>query len=183
LCKANLGSAVDLAKQVYQETDQLLETALPSWHRSGKQLVNQGNDLVEGLSNRVYLETHQLLDGVFPSWQGGGSQLIQQGNAVVNEISHRLNNVLTKIDQGGYRGKEHDIYTWHPAQTQTRPASPEPLIAEKGHSSFNKKSRSKPHPKGQTSAAAGVVSSSFFAKVDCYANSSLPMNLPPLKLY
>ncbi|KAL2195133.1 Alpha/Beta hydrolase protein [Corynascus similis CBS 632.67] len=183
LCKANLGSAVDLAKQVYQETDQLLETALPSWHRSGKQLVNQGNDLVEGLSNRVYLETHQLLDGVFPSWQGSGSQLIQQGNAVVNEISHRLNNVLTKIDQGGYRGKEHDIYTWQPAQTQTRPASPEPLITEKGHSSSNKKSRSKPHPKGQTSAAAGVVSSSFFAKADCYANSRLPMNLPPLKLY
>jgi len=139
--------------------------------------------LVDGLSNRVYQETHQLLDGVLPSWHSCGGQLVQQGTAVVDEISHRFDSVLTKIDQGGYTGKEHDIFSWQPAQNPAHPTSSGPPVTEKGAPKSGRKSQSRAHPKGQTSAAAGVVSESFFAKVDNYANSRLPMNLPPLKLY
>jgi hypothetical protein len=170
---------VDLAKDVYQGTGQLLENVLPAWHNYGNQLVSQGNGLVEGLSHRVCQGTCRLMDG----WHGYGGQLVSQSNAMVDEISHRFDNVLTSIDQGGYNGKEHDIFAWEPAQTPTQPASPGSPVIEKGTPKSSKKSHGKAHPKGQTTAAAAVVSGSFFAKVDHYANSRLPMNLPPLKLY
>jgi hypothetical protein len=101
----------------------------------------------------------------------------------VDEISNRFDNVLTMIDQGGYNGKEHDIFAWQPAQAPTQPPSPVAPVSVKGQPKASKKSHGKDHPKGQTTAAAAVVSGSFFAKVDYYANSRLPMNLPPLKLY
>ncbi|KAJ4302042.1 hypothetical protein N0V88_002178 [Collariella sp. IMI 366227] len=34
----------------------------------------------------------------------------------MGEISNRFDNVLTKIDQGGYNGKEQDIFAWQPEQ-------------------------------------------------------------------
>ncbi|AEO56697.1 hypothetical protein MYCTH_2301878 [Thermothelomyces thermophilus ATCC 42464] len=186
MSRLNVDSAVDLARDVCQETGQLLEHALPTWHSYGNQLVNQGNHLVEGISNRVYWETHQFLDGVLPSWHCSRGQLIQQSHAVVDEIANRFDSVLTKIDQGGYRGKEHDIYAWKPAQALAQPEPPSPPLADRNPPpppKSKKKSQGKAHSKGQTSAAAGIVSGSFFSKVDCYANSRLPMNLPPLKLY
>ncbi|KAK4040192.1 Alpha/Beta hydrolase protein [Parachaetomium inaequale] len=183
LGKLNLGSAVDLAKDVCQGTGQLLDNVLPAWHSYGSQLVSQGNGLVEGLSHRVCQGTCRLMDSVSPAWHSYGGQLVSQSNAVVDEISHRFDNVLTSIDQGGYNGKEHDIFAWQPAQTPTQPTSSGSPVIEKGLPKSSRKSHGKAHPKGQTTAAAAVVSGSFFAKVDHYANSRLPMNLPPLKLY
>lgn len=130
LRKLNLGSAVDLAKDLCQGT------CIP-----------------------------RLLDDALPLWHDCGSQLISHGNALIDQISDRFDNVLTVIDQGGYDGEEHDISSWQPAQ---RPALP-------------------PRPSAPTAAAAAAaaaaVSEGVFAKVDLYANSKLPMNLPPLKLY
>jgi hypothetical protein len=183
LGKLNLGSAADLAKEVYHGTEQLLDNGLSAWHSRGNQLVSQGNGVIEEVSNRVYQGTQQLLDGMLPSWHGCGGQLVSQSNAMVDEISHRFDNVLTKIDCGGYNGKEHDIFAWQSAQTQGQPPSPELPAIEKTVTKSSRKSQGKAHPKGQTTAAAAVVSGSFFAKVDHYANSRLPMNLPPLKLY
>ncbi|KAK3297174.1 Alpha/Beta hydrolase protein [Chaetomium fimeti] len=185
LSKLNLSSAVDLAKEVYQGTEQLLDDGLSAWHNRGNQLVNQGNGVVDEVSNRVCQGTQQLLDGMLPSLHNCGGQLVHQGNAVVDEISHRFDNVLTKIDCGGYNGKEHDIFAWQSAQTPVQPPSPElPAVQRtRSKSSSSRRSQGKAHPKGQTTAAAAVVSGSFFAKVDHYSNSRLPMNLPPLKLY
>ncbi|EAQ86133.1 hypothetical protein CHGG_07386 [Chaetomium globosum CBS 148.51] len=182
--KLNLGSAADLAKEVYQGTEQLLDDSLAAWHNCGNQLVSQSNNVVEKVSNRVHQGTQQLLDGMLPpSWQSCGGELVSQSNAMVDEISHRFDNVLTKIDCGGYNGKEHDIFAWQSAQTSGHPPSPELPAVEKVASKSSRKSHGKAHPKGQTTAAAAVVSGSFFAKVDHYSNSRLPMNLPPLKLY
>jgi hypothetical protein len=124
----------------------------------------------------------QLLDEVLPSWHGCGGQLVRQGNGLVDEISHRFDNVLTMIDQGGYNGREHDIFAWQPTQAPPQPRS-EAMVDEKGPPKASKKSQRKENPKGQTTAAAAVVSGSVFAKVDYYANSRLPLNLPPLKLW
>ncbi|KAK4119216.1 alpha/beta-hydrolase [Parathielavia appendiculata] len=148
LDKVDLGSAVDLAKEVCQGT------CIP-----------------------------RLLNEVLPSWPNCGNQLVRQGNGLVNEISNRLDNVLTTIDQGGYNGKEHDIFAWQPTQAATPPVSLVAPVSEKGLLKVGKKSSGKGHPKGQTTMAAAVVSGSFFTKVDYYANSRLPMNLPPLKLF
>jgi hypothetical protein len=124
----------------------------------------------------------QLLDEVLPSWHGCGGQLVRQGNGLVDEISHRFDNVLTMIDQGGYDGREHDIFAWQPTQAPPQPRS-EVMVDEKGPPKASRKSQRKENPKGQTTAAAAVVSGSVFAKVDYYANSRLPLNLPPLKLW
>ncbi|KAK4100181.1 alpha/beta-hydrolase [Parathielavia hyrcaniae] len=149
LANLNLGSAVDLAKEVCQGT------CIP-----------------------------RLLNDVFPSWHSCGNQLVHRSNGLVNEISHRLDNVLTTIDHGGYNGKENDIFTWQPTQAAIPPTSLMAPASDKGLPKASRKSPGKDHTKGQqTTAAAGVVSGSFFTKVDYYVNSRLPMNLPPLKLF
>lgn len=141
--RLNLGSAVDLAKDLCQSTGipQLLNDTLPVWHQCG-------------------------------------GQLVKQGNTMADQIIHEFDNMLTMIDQGRYNGKEQDIFTWQP------PQAPAPVpLTEKGRSRSRRRDHRKDHPKGQTTTAAAVVSESFFAKVDRYANSRLPLNLPPLKLY
>jgi hypothetical protein len=127
----------------------------------------------------------RLIDGVLPSWPSCcGGQLVRQGNALVDEIYNRFDNVLTLIDQGRFDGKENDLYSWQPAHMPPYPPPPAPAQNEKVRTrSSTRKSHRKDNPKGQTTAAAAVVSGSVFAKVECYANSRLPMNLPPLKLY
>lgn len=148
LGKVNLGSAVDLAKEICQGT------CIP-----------------------------RLIDGALPLWHGCGGQLVNQGNAMVDEIYSRFDNVLTMIDEGGYNGKERDIYAWQPSQMPPHPPPPGPPMPENRAASPSRRSHRKEHYKGQTTAAAVAVSGSVFTKVDFYANSRLPMNLPPLKLY
>ncbi|KAK3906369.1 mono and diacylglycerol lipase [Staphylotrichum tortipilum] len=139
------------------------------------------------LAKEVYQGTcvSRCLGEALPCWHSCGGQLVSQSNALVDEISDRLNHVLTMIDQGGCDGREHDILAWQPGYPPFQPPpSDHPHMSDKGGSSRpRRKSHSKEHPKGQTTAAAAVVSGSFFAKVELYANSRLPMNLPPLKLY
>jgi hypothetical protein len=126
----------------------------------------------------------RLLDQAPPRWQTCGNQLVHQGGALFDEISDRFDNVLTMIDHGGYDGQEHDIFAWQPTQTPMQtPAPVAPRTGKGSPKTSNKKPHGADHPKGQTTAAAVVISGSFFAKVDHYANSRLPMNLPPLKLY
>lgn len=159
---------------------------LPTCHSYGNQLVNHGNGLVEQVSNRIHQGTDQLLDGVIPGWQGRGGQLVSQASFVVDEISQRFDSVLTMIDQGGYNGKEQEIYSWQPQLAPGQLVSYEPPVAgkatTKSASKSRRKSHSRDHPKVQATAATAAVSGSFFGKVDSYANSRLPMNLPPLKL-
>jgi hypothetical protein len=126
----------------------------------------------------------QVLDEVLPpSWHSCGSQLVKQGNGLVEELSSRFDNVLTAIDQGGYNGKEKDIFAWQPAHAHPPVPISEAPSTDRSVPKTSKKSHRKENPKGQTTAAAAVVSGSFFAKVDHYANSRLPMNLLPLRLY
>jgi hypothetical protein len=89
---------------------------------------------------------------------------------------------LTMIDQGCCNGKEHDIFAWQPAEPHASPPPQAARVSDKSQPKASRKSHKTDHPKGQTTAAAVVVSGSFFAKVDLYANSRLPLNLPPLKL-
>jgi hypothetical protein len=122
-------------------------------------------------------------DALPPTWQSCGGQLISQSNALVDEISNRFDGVLTMIDQGGYEGKERDIYAWQPTEMSTPSPLPGVRQGEKSLSMTSRKSQGKDRRKSQTTAPPTEVSGSIFARVDCYANSRLPMNLPPLRLY
>ncbi|KAL1838491.1 hypothetical protein VTJ49DRAFT_2629 [Mycothermus thermophilus] len=154
--------------------------ASPATPPSGKLNLETAVDLAKDL----YQGLPHWLDHVLPSWHACGNQLVHQGNGLVNEISHRFDNVLTAIDQGAYNGREHDIYSWQPGDASTPPASSQAATetTKKAHPKTDKKSHKRHAPKGQTSVPAGGNSGGLFAKVELYANSRLPMNLPPLKL-
>jgi len=135
----------------------------------------------------------QLFDDGLSSLHGYKTQVLNQGAALcdqINQISGRFNDVLTSIDLDHYKGNERELFGWRAGQVsaQTTASSnahstsgtksvPSKTSHKKGHSS------SKEHPKGQTSAvAATVISGSYFSKVELYANSKLPLDLPPLRL-
>ncbi len=130
----------------------------------------------------------QLFDDGLPVWHGYGSRLVNQSAALCDQISTRFGNLMTLIDRDGYQGDEKDLFLCRPGWQQ-------PIASTNGSSSSNSsdagppmktstKNQSKDHPKGQTTAvAASVLSGDYFAKVELYANSKLPMKLPPLDLY
>ena len=123
-----------------------------------------------------------LDDRPFP-WNG----YIRQETAATDHMFQRFDNVMTLIDQDRYAGDEKDLFVCQSDSSST--SSSNAATTARGQISKPKKHQtsSRGHhdaPKGQTTAmAASMVSGSYFAKVELYANSRLPMNLPPLKLY
>ena len=139
-------------------------------------MVNLANEVIPG-------NLPQFFDDGLPRWHGYGSQLLNQSAALVDQISDRFNEVLTRIDGDRYAGHEKDLFTYQPGLVPPH-GPPSVVTTDRVLPKKNKKDHTKDHPKGQTTAvAASVISGGYFAKVDMYANSRLPMNLPPLKLY
>lgn len=135
-------------------------------------------DLAEGLCPRTGLP--QLFDDGLPSWHNYRTQILNQGAALYDQISSRFDDVVTLIDRDRYVGSEKHNVPHQPVMT-TPPPAPSP--AGRGSEKVTKKSYARNQPKGQTTAlATSVMSDSYFAKVDLYANSRLPMHLPPFKL-
>jgi len=124
---------------------------------------------------------------------GLGTQLLNQTAAVVDQISSRFDRIMTMIDVEKFTGNEPGLFTSsHPAlpmcsngsqgQQLQHPNVHVPPVPEKS-SKKTKGERERAHPKGQTTAiAVSVVSGSYFDKVELYANSRLPRNLPQFKL-
>lgn len=135
-------------------------------------------DLAEGLCPRAALP--QLFDDGLPSWHHYRTQLLNQSAALYDQISSRFDDVVTLIDRDRYVGSEKNTVLYQPGMAPPPPiGSPSGPALAKGP----KKSSSRNQPKGQTTAlATSVMSDSYFAKVDLYANSRLPMHLPPFKL-
>jgi hypothetical protein len=138
-------------------------------------MVDLANDIVPG--NFV----HQVFDDGLPRWHCHATQLLNQGAALYDQISTRFNDVMTMIDHDKFAGNEKDLFSYQtPAASSPNSVSVAPR-ADKGGQP--KKSNKKDAPKGQTTAvASSLISGSYFAKVELYANSRLPMDLPPLKL-
>ncbi|CAN8095983.1 unnamed protein product [Discula destructiva] len=137
--------------------------------------------------------TNQVMPGVSPavreavtnSEYGCGSRRDGQSSNSMNQLYTRFNDVMTLIDRERYCGNERDLFVCGQDDSDSLPSTE---VAARGQlTSKSKKSKSRKqsgHPKGQTTGvAATVISGNTFAKVELYANSRLPMNLPPLKLY
>ncbi|KAJ9134626.1 Alpha/Beta hydrolase protein [Pleurostoma richardsiae] len=145
-------------------------------------VVNLANDVLPG-------SIPSLFDDGLPVWHGYGSELLNQSAALVDRISERFNDVVTLIDRERYGGYEKALFSFQPQPTSKVPGhdTPSPIGTTNEKNLVPKKPKkghSKDHPKGQTSAgAATVTSGGYFAKVELYANSRLPMHLPPLNLY
>lgn len=105
----------------------------------------------------------------------------------MNQLYHRFNDVMTLIDCERFAGNERDLFLCQQGSdagsstTDVTTTRGQPTGTSKKKNEHRKQSG---HPKGQTTGvAASVISGNYFAKVELYANSRLPMNLPPLKLY
>jgi hypothetical protein len=134
------------------------------------------NDFVPG--NIV----HHVFDDGLSRWHGQATQLLNQSAAVCDQISSRLNEIMTMIDGDQYVGNEKDLFTYQPVSAASPPS--ESLHRPSIDSVRSRKANNKRDvPKGQTTAvASSLMSGGYFAKVELYANSRLPMTLPPLKL-
>lgn len=127
-------------------------------------------------------------------------------DAVYGDICARFDDVMTLIDRERYAGDERDLFVCQsapqPSQSQPSLSAPRPPdqpsstdrwrnFGGGGSSSSKKPSSSEKRLPGHADprkpqtcdVAAAVVSGSYFSKVDLYANSRLPVNLPPLALY
>ncbi|KAI0017012.1 Alpha/Beta hydrolase protein [Xylariomycetidae sp. FL0641] len=136
------------------------------------------------------VSVHQIIDDGLPRWHSYGTQLLNQGAAMYEQIWNRFDDVMTSIDRGRMVGTENELFMYQdavpaspPADANRRMSAPE--TARRGSApKCQVKKGKKDVPKGQTTAVAtSLISGGYFAKVDLYANSKLPMNLPPLKLY
>lgn len=135
----------------------------------------------------------QLMPGVVPAFLNDGlnlrggecNQFAGPGAAALNQLGDRFNDVMTQIDRDRYAGNERDLFTYGPDSASDTSSTE---ITTRGQLGKPRKNQP-PHKgnatsKGQTAAvAASVLSGNYFAKVELYANSRLPMDLPPLKLY
>lgn len=133
----------------------------------------------------------QLMPGVVPAFLNDGlnlrggecNQFTGPGAAALNQLGDRFNDVMTQIDRDRYAGNERELFTCRPDSASDSSSTE---ITTRGQLGKPRKTQHKGHdaPKGQTTAvAASVLSGNYFAKVELYANSRLPMDLPPLKLY
>ena len=155
----------------------------PSPNPTGKLNLGSVLDLAKEMCPGAGIFQKTIDDNV-PALQGRGTQLLNQSAALYDQISDRFNDVMTLIDGDRYKGNEKDLFAWQPALAPA--PSPQTTVAksgEKGLAKTKQKPKTRDHPKGQTTAvAASVISSNFFAKVELYANSKLPLDLPPLRL-
>ncbi|KAI0431920.1 Alpha/Beta hydrolase protein [Xylaria sp. FL1042] len=125
----------------------------------------------------------QMVDDGLPRWHAYGTQLINQGAALYDQISSKFDDVMTLIDRDKFLGNESELFMYQ----QPDHASPLPSADSKHHSAVSKgiqgkKKKSKDLPRGQaTAVAVSATTGGYFAKVDLYANSRLPLDLPTFR--
>ncbi|KAI0871006.1 alpha/beta-hydrolase [Hypoxylon argillaceum] len=129
---------------------------------------------------------NQIVDDGLPRWHAYGTQLINQGAALCDQISSKFDDVMTQIDRGKLTGNEDELFMYQqPSQISVSQSVDHHSVVPKGGQG---KKKSKDAPKGQTTAvAASFITGGYFAKVDLYANSRLPFDLPffrvPVPIY
>jgi hypothetical protein len=93
-------------------------------------------------------------------------------------ISSKLDAVVTLIDGEKFSGDEKDLWVSHPPTRQ----NPERHRGAAGEDNFKGRQRLKHTDDTSCPIATAIVKTNYFAKVNIYANSRLPPDLPPVKL-
>ena len=140
--------------------------------------LNKLGDSVANLTTDVVADViPQIYDDSLTAWQTYGSQVVNQTAAMVDQITGRLNHIMTMIDFEKVAGHERDLFTYYLPLCRNQQA---PRSSERAPVPRTRKGDR--NPKQTSAAAAAVASAGYFTKVDLYANSRLPRDLPPLKL-
>ncbi|RDW59659.1 hypothetical protein BP6252_12746 [Coleophoma cylindrospora] len=142
--------------------------------KSLRKLKSIGNLLSADLPSCV--PGAQVFNGYLdaPTYLPGGTQYLNQGAALYDLISSKFDAVVTLIDGERFSGDERELVVYTPPQ----PIWQQPKPSEQGIM-VDGKSRGV----ANTAISSALTSTNYFAKVNLYANSRLPPNLPPLKLY
>ncbi|KAI0859251.1 Alpha/Beta hydrolase protein [Xylaria cubensis] len=118
---------------------------------------------------------NQFVDHGLPRY---GTQLINQSAALYDQISSRFGDVMTLIDLDKFVGYENELFSYR----QSVQASASSAIC-KGSQGKKHKKKGKDAPQGLNSAGStSPITSIYFAKVDLYANSRLPLDLPQFRV-
>ncbi|KAI1283536.1 Alpha/Beta hydrolase protein [Xylaria sp. FL0933] len=149
---------------------------------SSKLHVNSTADLIQLPANVV----SQIVDDGLPKWHAYGTQLINQGAALYDQISSKFDDVMTLIDRDKFLGNESELFMYqradHDPPLPSTDSRHHPAVPKGGQEKKKKKKDSKDLPKGQASAVAvSSITGGYFAKVDLYANSRLPLDLPAFR--
>lgn len=111
---------------------------------------------------------------------------LNRGAALCDQVASKFNDVISLMDEETFIGNEHDLrLTYY----QSPPSSPPQLAAEpatRGRPSrasvpARKYPPNRPH--GCSNTPKALTTSNVFEKAAMYANSRLPMDLPPLRVY
>lgn len=137
------------------------------------------SDSVVGITKDVAQDVFpQLYDESVSAWQTYGPQLVNSTVAMVDQITSSFDRIMTMIDIDKIDRNDRDLLAGQLPQ-QSMEVSKRALDQPKSRSKTDKAY----HPKVQTTGvASAVVSGGYFAKVDMYANSRLPLDMPSLKL-
>ena len=100
---------------------------------------------------------------------------LYQGAALYDTIASKFNAVVTQIDNECFSGEERDLVVLQQPQPMWQQEQP-----ALGYSNQMSQGKSKGLVNGGVSSA--LTSTNYFSKVNLYANSRLPPNLPPMKL-
>lgn len=129
---------------------------------------------------RIFNDAHY-----FPVWPPSGPENLrpedpQPKAAIHDRVSSKLDAVLTLIDGERFSGDEKELAIEEPAEL-VREASQE--LEQSTVQNDKRKSDGKFKDRAGCPITSTIKSINYFDKVYFYANSRLPLNLPPLKLY
>jgi hypothetical protein len=125
----------------------------------------------------AYIPGARMFNDGVPALQFQGTQYLNQGAALCDLISSKFNTVITLIDGERFSGDERELVVYPP---------PQPVWQQEQQASgYTDRDLFKGKSKGvvNNKISTALVSTNYFAKVNLYANSRLPPNLPPMKLY
>jgi hypothetical protein len=114
-----------------------------------------------------------------PQWHRQGTHMLNQSAALYDQISSKFNSVLSAMDGENFSGDERELWVYNPPGPQWQMGQQLQVAEKKNSKKTSKQGKDKDNGCPIASAA---LSSNYFAKVNLYANSRLPDNLPPVKL-
>lgn len=106
-----------------------------------------------------------------------GAQCLNQGAALCDLISSKFDDIITLIDGEMFSGDERELGVT---------PSPQPMWQQQQDATgYTDRALGKRKSKGTEECAvtSAITPTNYFAKAYFYANSRLPPNLPPLKLW
>ncbi|KAI9155068.1 hypothetical protein HJFPF1_07635 [Paramyrothecium foliicola] len=128
----------------------------------------------------------QLYEDGLSAWRGC-NQFADSTTAICGDLSGRFDELMTMIDQEKLCGNESKLFAIQPqASLDNNLLAPStslvPVSNERGFGKSSNQTKQKPKIQ-PTSVAASVVTGNYFSKVEHYANSRLPNDLPRLAVY